>query len=173
MDDDAIPDPVRPALESLREYMYSFYPERRLADPFPLAFWTLDDELFEEFLLYLPLQMVISSGADPDLAAMPEGFRLAYFAYHLEDDYDFNGWTALTNAGTDRLPGVIQAYERMGLRDEARAVAAALAAIEEDPEDTDAAEEAYQGVDSEFADEDVRRGALFDFFRANTALFEG
>ena len=173
MDDDAIPDSVRPSLEALREYMYSFYPERRDVDPFPLAFWTLDDELFEEFLLYLPLQMAIVSDADPDLDDMPEGFRLAYYTYHLEDDYDFNGWTALTNAGTDRLPGVIRAYERMGMHDEARAVAAALAAIEEDPEDTDAAEDAYKSVDSEFADEDARRTALFDFFRANTALFEG
>ncbi len=31
------------ALEALRQYMYHFYPERLAQDPFPLAFWQLDD----------------------------------------------------------------------------------------------------------------------------------
>mgnify|MGYP000930898331 FL=1 len=169
-----IDESVRTILEALREYMYGHYPERRQLDPIPLEFWRIDDDdLFEEMLGYLPLHMgVTDSGEVPNLERMPEGFRLAFPVYSLEDDYAFNGWTALTNAGTRLLPSVIQAYRRIGLASEAEALEAALRACEEDPDDTDAVEAAYKSVSSPFADDDKRNEALLSFFRAHRSLFE-
>lgn len=167
-------DPVQRILETLREYLYRHYPERRNAQPFPLAFWTIDDDdLFFEALGYLPLHMgVTDSGEVPHLDEMPEGFRLAFPIFWLEDDYAFNGWTALTNAGTWLLPSTIAAYERIGLPTEAQALRAALRACEQDPHDSDAAEAAYKTVTNPFADEERRSDALLAFFRANACLFE-
>ena len=169
-----VEESISRTLEALREYMYGFYPERRRADPFPLEFWRLeDDDLFEEFLSYLPLHMGITdSGEVTNLEKMPEGFRLAYPIYHLEDDYQFNGWTALTNAGTWLLPSVINAYRRIGIASEADALEAALRSCERDPDDTDAAEAAYKAVGSPYSDDDTRNEALSQFFRANRQLFE-
>jgi hypothetical protein len=165
---------VRSVLEALREYLYRHYPERRNDRPLPLEFWTIDDDdLFMEALEYLPLHMgVTDSGHVPHLDKMPEGFRLAFPIFWLEDDYAFNGWTALTNAGTWLLPSAIAAYERIGMPSEAQALRAALRACEQDPDDTEAAEAAYQSVANPFADEDSRNEALFAFFRTNTHLFE-
>ena len=168
-----VEDSIRSVLEALREYMYGFYPERRRSDPFPLEFWTIeDDDVFVEFLEYLPLHMgITNSGEVPNLDQMSEGFRLAFPVYFLEDDYLFNGWTALTNAGTWLLPSVIDAYRRIGLAAEADALVAALWSCQRDPDDTDAAEAAYKAVGSPFADDDMRKEALSEFFRANRHLF--
>jgi hypothetical protein len=167
-----MPTSILPSLERLREYMYGFYPERRQSDPFPLEFWRIDDEdLFYEFLSYLPLMM--EEAHDEGVDHLPEGFRLAYPIFLLEDDYQFNGWTALTNAGERLLPRAIAAYERIGLPTEAAALRAALGAVRVAPRDAEAAEAAYKSVENSFADEDVRNETLLKFFRENRKLFEG
>jgi hypothetical protein len=165
------PTSILPSLERLREYMYGFYPERRESDPFPLEFWKIDDDdLFFEFLSYLPLMM--EEAHEEGVAHLPEGFRLAYPVMLLEDDYQFNGWTALSNAGERLLPQAIAAYERMGLPTEAAALRAALAAVRLSPRDDDAAEAAYKSVPNSFADDDARNEALLKFFGENRRLFE-
>ena len=170
----SVSDATLPILEALREYMHGFHPGRRSVAPLPLEFWTIDDdELFFEALGYLPLHMGLTdSGEVPGLDRMPEGFRLAFPIFRLEDDYAFNGWTALTNAGTWLLPATIAAYERIGMDSEARALGAALRACEHDPDDADAAEAAYKSVANPFADDEHRHAALLAFFRANPQLFE-
>jgi hypothetical protein len=162
---------VLPSLERLRTYMYGFYPEREKSDPFPLEFWKIeDDDIFFEALSYLPLMM--NEVDDEGLDHLPEGFRLAYPVFWLEDDYQFNGWTALTNAGEELLLLAISAYERIGLPTEAAALRAALEVVRVNGADDEAAGEAYKSVENPFADEDRRWEALRKFFRENAALFE-
>jgi hypothetical protein len=165
---------TRAVLSALREYMHCLYPELRETAPLPLAFWKIDDdELFFEALGFLPLHMgVTDSGEVPGLDQMPEGFRIAFPIFWLEDDYLFNGYTALTNAGAWLLPRAIAAYDRIGMAPEARALEAALRACERDPDDTDAAEAAYRSSASMYADDERRHTALLAFFRANTHLFD-
>jgi hypothetical protein len=162
---------VLPSLERLRTYMHRHYPARKKADPFPLEFWKIeDDDIFFEALGYLPLMM--EEVDDEGLDHLPEGFRLAYPVFWLEDDYQFNSWTALTNAGEDLLLLAIAAYERIGLPTEAAALRAALASVIANPADDEAAGEAYKSVENPYADEDIRWEALLKFFRANQRLFE-
>lgn len=162
---------VVPALNRLRDYMHGFYPDREKSDPFPLEFWKIeDDDLFFEALNYLPLMMGVVD--EKSLDYLPEGFRLAYAVFSIEDDYQVNGWTALTNAGPEFLPYAVVAYERMGLTTEAAALAAALKSVLADRSDTDGAEAAYKSVENPTADDEVRSVALLRFFRANSHLFE-
>jgi hypothetical protein len=166
------PEVVQEVLEKLRDYMHGFYPDREKNDPLPLEFWRIgDDDLFLETLSYLPLQMPVTDEGI-DLAPFPEGFRLAFPIFWLEDDYQFNGWTALTNAGEWLLPGAVAAYERIGMLPEAKALAAALAACRNDPDDTEAAEAAYKSVPNPFADDEAKHEALLAFFRGHSHLFE-
>ena len=167
-------DATRAVLSALREYMHCLYPELRETAPLPLEFWKIDDdELFFEALGFLPLHMgVTDSGEVPGLDQMPEGFRIAFPIFWLEDDYLFNGFTALTNAGAWLLPRAVAAYDRIGMASEARALEAALGACERDPHDTDAAEAAYKSAGSVYADDDRRHAALLRYFRANARLFE-
>jgi len=161
------PDIIKPVLEQLRQYMADFYPGKE----FPLEFWKIeDDDLFFEALGYLPLYMTIVFGEDiPDL---PEGYRLAYPIFMIEDDYYVNGWTALTNAGEYLLPAAIEAYTQIGMLSEAEALAAALQAIRDDLDDEDAAEKAYKSIDNPFIDDELRDEALLDFFRSRPNIFE-
>ena len=165
---------VRPALEALRDYMHKFYPERLESDPLPLDFWRIkEDDLFFEALGYLPLHMGITNdGEIPNLDRMPEGFRLAFPIFWLEDDYHFNGWTALTDAGEWLLPSAIWAYERIGMPSEARALEAALQSCRQNPDDEGAAEAAYKSVANTYSDDDRKNDALTKFFRSNSHLFE-
>lgn len=167
----AIHPSILPSLERLRTYMHGFHPDREKGDPFPLEFWKIDDDdIFFEALSYLPLMM--EEVEEEGLDHLPEGFRLAYPVFWLEDDYQFNGWTALTNAGEELLPLAIAAYERIGLPTEAAALRAALEAVRADAGDDEGAGEAYQSVENPLADEDTRWEALLKFFRTNAGLFE-
>jgi hypothetical protein len=155
------------ALGELREYVHGFHPELELMS-FPVEFWrNPDDDLYWEALLYFPLHM---SGCICD--AVPKGFRIAYPIFYLEDDYLINGWTALTNAGGDRLPSAIWAYGEIGLAAEARALAAALESIRQAPHDDRAAEAAYKSANSPNWSDEAREEYLFQYFCANRSLFE-
>lgn len=169
-----IPPLARPALEALREYMHGLYPGRRDSDPFPLEFWRIeDDELFLEAIGYLPLHMGLTdTGEVPHLQSLPEGFRLAFPIFWLEDDYQTNGWTTLTNAGDWLLPSAIAAFDRIGMSSEARALEAALKSCRRSPDDDEAAEAAYKSVDNIYSEDDKRFVALLAFFRSNAHLFE-
>jgi hypothetical protein len=156
-------------LVKLREYMRNFYPDHFANDGTPLAFWEIEDaDLFVETLGYLPLFM--GDIAD-DLAALPLGYRLAYPVFWLEDDYQFNGWTALGNAGDELLAQATAAYRHMGMETEARALDAARAAVLADPDDEDAHEAAYKSVVNPLRDDDARVEALQAWFCAHRGVF--
>jgi hypothetical protein len=161
-------------LESLREYMYKFYPERRDEDPLPLEFWTLDDDMYYEYMNYLGLKVAIhfADNMSEILTQLPEAMHILYPISLLDDDYEFNGWTALTNAGSEQLPLVIAAYKRIGLTVEAEALSAALKSCLASPDDTEAAESAYKEFDSPYADDELRREAVIEFMRKNEYLWE-
>lgn len=151
----------------LQEYMHNFYPNRDISD-FPVEFWrNPDDDLYWETLLYFPLFV----GGCIDETS-PIGFRIAYPIFHLEDDYMINGWTALTNAGEDRLPSAVWAYREIGLASEAAALGAALESIRQSPDDEAAAEAAYKAANIPEAADESREKFLFEYFTANRALFE-
>src|SRR5688500_8942589 len=124
----AISEAARRALEDLRDYMRISDPGRN--ETVPLEFWRItDDQTFFEALSSLPRHISLNNGDEvPSLERMPEGFRLAYPIFWLEDDYRFNGSVALTNAGEWLLPSAIAAYDRIGMPSEARALEAALEA---------------------------------------------
>jgi hypothetical protein len=103
---------------------------------------------------------------------LPEGYRIAYPVFWIEDDYHVNGWTALSNAGDWLLPHAIAAFERMEMRSEAAALKAALAAFRASPDDDEALEVAYKSVENRFASDELKFAALLDFFRNNARLFE-
>ncbi|MES3025873.1 MAG: hypothetical protein V4857_30200 [Pseudomonadota bacterium] len=166
-----LPPPlIASALLKLQEYMHGFYPERARADPIPLDFWRIDDDgLFFEVLSYMPLHF--HALAEAHFADLPLGFQLAFPIFSLEDDYDVNGWTALTNAGEAGLPAVIGAYTNIGMHTEAAALSAALRACVQDPLDDEAAEFAYKSVSNDYADDEVRHLALLAYFRANPQVW--
>lgn len=162
---------VDDVLAAVQDHLRRLHPEQP-SEAIPLAFWAIDDdELFMEALEALPLHMGIDEhGVVPGIERMPEGFGLAFPIFWLEDDYAINGWTALTNAGEGLLPSAIAAYDRVGMRGEARALEAALAACRIDPHDEDAATAAYHAAGTAYAD-DERHAGLLAFFRANRHLF--
>lgn len=167
MTNSKIPESIHPVLERLRQYMIDFYPGQDI----PIEFWKIeDDDLFFEALGYLPLHMTIVFGeAIPEL---PKGYQLAYPIFMIEDDYHFNGWTALTNAGEYLLPAAIEAYSEIGMHSEAEALAAALQAIRDNLDDDDAAEKAYKSVDNPFIEDDLKNKTLLAFFRDRPGIFE-
>jgi hypothetical protein len=147
--------------------MQGFYPKMSL----PMEFWKIDDdEIFFEALGYLHLH--IAGALEKGVEELPEGYRLAYPIFWLEDDYCINGWTALTNAGEWLLPSAIDAYRRIGMESEAKALEAALESCRKDPHDEYLAEAAYKSVPNAYADDEVKNEALLSFFRKNAHLFE-
>jgi hypothetical protein len=165
------PPPVlNSSLRALQNYMHGFYPERASADPIPLDFWAVeDDDLFFEILSYMPLH--ISQEAQGRFGEWPVAFQLAYPIFWLEDDYQVNGWTALTNAGEGLLPLAIDAYNRIGMHSEASALAAALESVRRDAGDDHAAERAYKSVRNPYSEDGPKYDALLRFFRANAHLW--
>ncbi|MDR2244933.1 MAG: hypothetical protein LBE15_05960 [Burkholderiales bacterium] len=160
-------------LKALREYMYNFYPDRRTNNPFPLEFWKLDDDLYYDFLNYLPCVFSMELGGldTKNLRDLPEALHILWPIFSLEDGYDCDGWTALTNAGVAELPLAISAYRKIGFTKEAQALRAALASCEASPDDTDAAESAYKSVQTEYEDDGDRRMAVISFMRSNEHLW--
>jgi hypothetical protein len=158
------------SLRQLRSYVYRFYPELEKSNGIPLDFWSLeDDELFLEILSYMPLH--ISEEAQGQFEDWPTAFRLAFPIFWIEDDYEVNGWTALINAGEDMLDAAITAYRRIGMTEEADALAAALESIRHDPQNEDAAEQAFKSVRNPYTDEEKKFRTLVKFFRDNETLW--
>ena len=130
-------------------------------------FWEIEnDDLFFDVLGFMPL--FVPQIHFDDLS-VPEGFRIAWPIFILEDDYHINGWTAFRN-WRPILPEIAEAYERAGLADEGLALRAAAAAHDEGLEDAEIGD-AYLAVPSPYHDDDVRLDALRRFFCANRSLF--
>ncbi|MFZ6873357.1 DMP19 family protein [Undibacterium sp. Di27W] len=159
------------SLINLERYVRKIYSREPGVHDFRLDFWAIeDDDLFFGFLTNLSANFY--ELADAHFNAIPIGFKLAYAIFRLEDDYDVNGWTALTNAGEDELPVVIAAYQYLGFDSEAAALSAALQSCRLAPDDDDAAERAYKSVDDIYRDDDIRRTALLKYFKAHANLWE-
>ena len=159
-------------LETLRTYMEKMYPEWKSKGGFPLKFWELEDpELFYEVLSYFPLQF---ASDDPFglMEDFPEGFRIAFPIFWLEDDYAFNGWTALTNASEWVLPKAVEAFRTLGMEEEAAALHAAQRALIEDPGNTDAAEAAYKSVRNPYKNERKKTDKILEYFWRNRKMFQ-
>ena len=164
------PPLLEPSLRALRDYMYRFYPDRIHSDPIPIDFWSIaDDDLFLEILSYMPLHL--SAEAQARLSELPVAFQLAFPIFWLEDDYQVNGWTALTNAGENLLQLAISAYNRVGMHSEAQALGMALESMRQSPDDDDAAERGYKSVSNPYLDEDTKLDELLRFFRNNSQLW--
>lgn len=169
MNSESIPAALHSILVKLREYMHGFYPDQIAWDDSPLAFWELeDDDLYFEALGYLPLFMgdVVDS-----LDVLPLGFRLAYPVFWLEDDYAFNGWTALGNAGDELLAQAAAAYRYMAMPQEAQGLEAARLAVIADPDNEQAHERTYKSIGDPVGDDDLRQEELFKYFCAHRHLF--
>ena len=165
------PPLLESSLRALQDYMHRFYPDRAGNDPIPIDFWSVDDdELFLEILSYMPLH--ISEEAQGRFAEWPVAFQLAYPIFWLEDDYEVNGWTALTNAGEGLLQRAMDAYERIGMHSEAQALAKALVSVRKAPADEEAAKRAYKSVPNPYADDEAKFEELLRFFRSNPQLWQ-
>ena len=166
------PSILEPSLRALQDYMHRFYPDRAHSDPIPIDFWSIaDDELFLEILSYMPLH--IGEEAQASFAEWPVAFQLAFPIFWLEDDYEVNGWTALTNAGEELLQRAMDAYARIGMHAEAQALGKALVSVRQAPEDEEAAERAYKSVPNPYADDEAKFNELLRFFRGNSGLWQG
>ncbi len=123
---------------------------------------------------YLPVVFALEFNGltEQALRQLPEAFHILWPIFDLEDGYDCEGWTALTNAGVHGLPRVIAAYEHIGLPAEAAALKAALAACTSAPDDVDAVETAYLSVPREYEDDEDRRLAVITYMRAHEYLWE-
>lgn len=165
------PPLLEPSLRALQDYMHRFYPDRAHSDPIPIDFWSVaDDDLFLEILSYMPLH--ISEEAQTRITEWPVAFQLAFPIFWLEDDYEFNGWTALTNAGEELLQRAVDAYEHIGMHAEAQALAKALVSVRKAPADEEAAERAYKSVPNPYADDEAKFNALLRFFRSNPQFWQ-
>lgn len=160
---------IRTVLVQLNKYMHGFYPDLVPDDGSPLRFWEIgDDELFMEALGYLPLFI---GEIDERLHSLPPGYRIACPVLLLEDDYQFNGWTALSNAGGDILAQAAQAYRVMGMDSEGAALDAARQAVADDPDDEAAHERAYKSVANRYQDDDIKFAGLLSYLRSDANLF--
>lgn len=167
----SFPQLLWPSLRALQDYMHGFYPDRVHRDPIPIDFWSVaDDELFLEILSYMPLH--ISEEAQGRFTELPAAFQLAFPIFWIENDYQVNGWTALTNAGENLLQLAVDAYDRIGMHSEAQALAKALASVRQAPADEAAAERAYKSVPNPYADDEAKFNELLRFFRSNPRLWQ-
>lgn len=122
MTPDILPFTILPALRALQSMLEQFHPDDVPDEGFPLEFWTIrDDSLFFDALQYLPCCLYVNGGSSgeghspADLALLPKGFQIATSIFNLEEQFAFDGWTAIHNLGADQLSQVIEAYSTVGL----------------------------------------------------------
>ncbi len=117
------PQTLDEALEQLRDYCVPYFSSDFPDLEIPKEFWTIEnDELFYQVLGFMPLHVPREL---LHKANVPIGFKLAWPIFWLEDDYHFNGWTAISNAGEEILRSAIHAYRSIGMESEAGALEAA------------------------------------------------
>jgi hypothetical protein len=99
-----------------------------------------------------------------------EGLLLAIPVMKLENGYISDGWAALLNLRDD-LPGVIYAYEKIGLEEEAHALRAVVAQLYRGVENISELVSTYKSVASSFSDDYKRAKFLKAYFCSNRRLF--
>ncbi len=157
-------------LASLREYMYNFYPRE---PELPLEFWTLDDDLYYDYLNYLPVIFATELGdvSKRNLQPLPEAVHILWPIFSLEEGYDLEGFGKLDDADHEEIELAISAFERVGQPGEAKALRAAMAARSASNGDEDAVENAYLEVKREYEDDGERRMAVINYMRENEDLW--
>jgi len=163
------PQTLDEALEQLRDYCVPYFSSDFPDLEIPKEFWTIEnDELFYQVLGFMPLHVPREL---LHKANVPIGFKLAWPIFWLEDDYHFNGWTAISNAGEEILRSAIHAYRSIGMESEAGALEAALRAYTNDPENEQGWAEAYSAVPNPYEEADNKNQALRTYFSRNRHLF--
>ncbi len=163
------PQTLDQALEELRDYCVPYFSADFPGVEIPKEFWTIKNEtLFYGVLGFMPLHVPRELLHGPDV---PIGFKLAWPIFWLEDDYHFNGWTAISNAGEEILRSAIDAYRSIGMESEAAALEAALRAYAQDPENEEAWARAYAAVPNPYEEADNKNEALRTYFSRNRHLF--
>lgn len=122
--------------------LQQFWADDMPVDGIPLAFWTIrNDALLFDALQYFPCCIYLKGGPSgeghsaADLALLPKGFQLVASIFRLEEEFSFNGWTAIHNLGGDLLSHVIEAYFTVGLPRRAEALRRVLDAYVATPDD--------------------------------------
>lgn len=141
-----------------------------------LRFWELDsDEELEGFLFDRLLAVLPPHCSPIDLDTLPAGYRPLLEVLEFERHRQFEGWTAATNHGSERMFGISKSYADVGLADEAAAlkkVARALSRVVEVTDDTDEAIEAeYCSVRNRYPTFEERLPRILAFVRANPGAF--
>ncbi len=168
MSEPDLPDGMLAGLRQLQVYCQDYFSDRFAREDVVLAFWEIpDDDLFFEVLGFFPLFCPPVPFSD---TLIPEGFRIAYPIFALEDDYHFNGWTALRNK-RELLPDAVLAYMRMDMPEEAAALRAAIDAHDAGFQDSELGD-AYSAVRNPYREDEARWVAQANFFCANRKLFQ-
>jgi len=167
------PDPrsLDEALQQLQDYCTPYFRSDFPGVAIPKEFWKItNDELFYQVLGFMPLFVPQELLDRPDV---PPGFRLAWPIFSLEDDYHFNGWTAISNAGETILRNAVESFRSIGMQEEATALEAALRVYLTDPENEEGWAAAYRSVPNPYEEGDNKNEALRAYFSRNRHLFGG
>jgi hypothetical protein len=141
-----------------------------------LRFWEIDaDEALESFLFSKLLAVLPPHVSSIDFDTLPHGYRPLLDVLEFERHRQFEGWTAATNHGPERLNAISRSYAEVGLPDEAAAlekVANVLSEVVEITDDTDnALEDAYCSVRNRTPTIEERLPVILSFVRANPMAF--
>lgn len=157
-----VPAEVLPVLEAVSN-------NPRFKGRVPVETWrTEDHRLWIDAFLELGCELYASDIGEEGL---PEGYLLAAYLFDWESQCQFSGWYALSNR-SDTIDRVIEYYRRVGLADEAEAVARADAAWRASGGSHEQAAAAYGLARPRFSDEErLEHMACYLVDNANTLFY--
>ena len=169
-----LPETIRPSLVELQSMLHQFWRDELKGRKLPLAFWEIeDDNIFYDALQYVSGCFYVYGGPEgeghsyDDLKRLPIGLQLAVTIFELEDGFTTDGWTTISNMGTDRLADVLEAYRIIGLTERAAALKRVIKAFIEDPENEDALPAAAKGELPDMIDDDDASARVLAYLRDN------
>jgi hypothetical protein len=139
-------------------------------------FWEIaDDERLEDFLFHEIMEPVQLRFPDEQRLALPQAYRDLVAILEFESHCQFDGWTAVSNEGADRMRKIIESYRSIGLAQEAAAleavVASYLATSDADPRFHDILGAAYSSVANDLSEFEDRLRFILGWVRSNGHLF--
>jgi hypothetical protein len=123
-----------------------------------------DDDLLSEVLAELASQLFEAKVPPDELRSAPIGFQIAYWIVDWENASAADGWGAASNRGSEFVADVARVYEQIGVKTEAEALRAVVAAMGKS-ESESALRKAYRSVKNPFSDEAKREGYVLNFVR--------
>ena len=141
-----------------------------------LQFWAIEDDRALEDFLFDDLLSGLFGKEDVDGSKLPNGYIPLLLVLEFERHCQFEGWTAVSNKGQEGMREIIQAYQYVGLNDEAKALKAVANAYTElandDHEDFhEILGNAYRSVENSTPEIEDRLPHVFAFVRKNPQLF--